>query len=448
MKKLLLSLAAVTFGISAFAGEVVFDFTASDAATTYGLPPYSYNENTQQGQADYISVPKTITSGDVTITLEGNETTETSGAWRLWSDGIRQYKSQNAKFTVSTNNGQNVTGVTWTVANNNVSFALESDPSVNLTSWTGSAASVSFVSTSSGNQGVKTITVTYGDTSLDVPTIPSPSKDVIDVAEALDLIDKGYTGEASVKGYIISISEVSVDYGNATYVIADSKTATSGLTVYRGYYLGGQKFTSNDQLAVGAEVIVKGNLMNYNNITPEIGTGNQIISYNGETYDAPEGPAAPTGTITVAQALKLLEDGWNGEDLITVKGIISSINEINTDYGNATYFIKDNLNDEASLEIYRGYGLNGDKFTAEDQLAVGATVTVTGKLVNYNGTYEFTTGSKIVDYTAPSGAVQGIEINNNAPVEYFNLQGVKVNNPSNGLYIIRQGDKTVKAVIR
>ena len=37
---------------------------------------------------------------------------------------------------------------------------------------------------------------------------------------------------------------------------------------------------------------------------------------------------------------------------------------------------------------------------------------------------------------------------NNAPVEYFNLQGVRVDNPANGIYIRRQGNKIEKVVIR
>jgi len=37
---------------------------------------------------------------------------------------------------------------------------------------------------------------------------------------------------------------------------------------------------------------------------------------------------------------------------------------------------------------------------------------------------------------------------NNAPVEYYNLQGVRVENPENGLYIRRQGSKVEKVVIR
>lgn len=103
---------------------------------------------------------------------------------------------------------------------------------------------------------------------------------------------------------------------------------------------------------------------------------------------------------TVAQALSRMKDGFEGE--ATVKGIISSVQEISTSFGNATYFIKDNLSDEESLEVFRGYYLDNTKFTSEDQLQVGATVVVTGNLVNYNGTLEFTSGNYITSYEAPA----------------------------------------------
>lgn len=46
-------------------------------------------------------------------------------------------------------------------------------------------------------------------------------------------------------------------------------------------------------------------------------------------------------------------------------------------------------------------------------------------------------------------AVEGVEMDEtDAPVEYFNLQGVRVSNPSNGLYIRRQGSKTEKVIIK
>lgn len=45
--------------------------------------------------------------------------------------------------------------------------------------------------------------------------------------------------------------------------------------------------------------------------------------------------------------------------------------------------------------------------------------------------------------------VEGIDAADaNAPVEYYNLQGVRVANPENGLYIVKQGNKSWKQVIR
>lgn len=42
--------------------------------------------------------------------------------------------------------------------------------------------------------------------------------------------------------------------------------------------------------------------------------------------------------------------------------------------------------------------------------------------------------------------VKGVEVDNNLPVEYFNLQGVRVENPENGLFIARQGNKVTKVI--
>ena len=41
-------------------------------------------------------------------------------------------------------------------------------------------------------------------------------------------------------------------------------------------------------------------------------------------------------------------------------------------------------------------------------------------------------------------SVQGIEAEGNGEVEYFNLQGVKVQNPEKGIYIRVQDGKAVK----
>ena len=44
--------------------------------------------------------------------------------------------------------------------------------------------------------------------------------------------------------------------------------------------------------------------------------------------------------------------------------------------------------------------------------------------------------------------VEEISFDENAPVEYFNLQGMRVANPENGIYIVRQGSKTTKVFVK
>ncbi len=51
---------------------------------------------------------------------------------------------------------------------------------------------------------------------------------------------------------------------------------------------------------------------------------------------------------------------------------------------------------------------------------------------------------QILEFTG----VNAVEFDENAPVEYYNLQGVKVENPSNGTFIKVQGKKTTKVYIK
>lgn len=52
------------------------------------------------------------------------------------------------------------------------------------------------------------------------------------------------------------------------------------------------------------------------------------------------------------------------------------------------------------------------------------------------------------DGQGSGAAVEGIEADDNTPAEYYNLQGVRVVNPKNGIFIVRQGNKVSKRVIR
>lgn len=47
-----------------------------------------------------------------------------------------------------------------------------------------------------------------------------------------------------------------------------------------------------------------------------------------------------------------------------------------------------------------------------------------------------------------NSGIENITVDENAPVEYYNLQGIKVENPENGMYIRRQGSSVQKVIIR
>lgn len=111
----------------------------------------------------------------------------------------------------------------------------------------------------------------------------------------------------------------------------------------------------------------------------------------------------PTGTGTqsdpfnVASALAFIDAGEGLDQTVYVKGIVTSISEIDTgNYGNATYNISDDASATTTLEVYRGYALGNKKFTSEDDLKVGDVVVVCGTLVNYNGSKkQFTQGNHV-----------------------------------------------------
>lgn len=99
----------------------------------------------------------------------------------------------------------------------------------------------------------------------------------------------------------------------------------------------------------------------------------------------------------VLDVLKLIETLGNGakSSEINAKGVIKSITEVSTAYKNATYTIGDETTSE-TVTIYRGKYINGADFTSTDQIKIGDEVVIKGRVTNYNGSKQFSTGSRIV----------------------------------------------------
>lgn len=118
-----------------------------------------------------------------------------------------------------------------------------------------------------------------------------------------------------IKGIVCSTKEISAQFGNATFDIsADGELAGEKFTVYRAKGLNNQNIKSEDDVQVGDEVIVYGNVVNYKGNTPETTQGKAYIYWqkrgdtvlDGSASDTPDTPA-DGGTwdkpYTVAQAI-------------------------------------------------------------------------------------------------------------------------------------------------
>lgn len=144
--------------------------------------------------------------------------------------------------------------------------------------------------------------------------------------------------------------------------------------------------------------------------------------------------------------------------------------EIDYDYTDDDICVPDGAQLDVYTEIYDAYGLklkdseisyiDGDKANGiSDQYETTGTVT-------YDSTYGYPleyiskrsyngqtpqNDERIVFsdyYDVIAAGVTDVVTDENAPVEYYNLRGVRVENPANGIYIRRQGNSAAKVIIR
>lgn len=321
----------------------------------------------------------------------------------------------------------------------------------------------------------KTITVTQTGN----PNASGSENNPYTVAEALEVIealaDNEKTSDVYVKGTISSITEVSVydaaentGYGNATYFISDG---TNELEVFRGYFLENAKFTSMEQIQAGDVVVVYGQLQKYvkgENVTPEITSGNYIVS-----LDRPE---PVTATITAAGYATFANA--QAVDFSAAEGLTVLTAQYNKDTDKIDYTVVTSKKVPAGKAVvlkgaegeYNGTVIASADELVNNGLKVNLTenTPATGKeycLANKNGVVGFykvatttyvkagkayleiertgSTGAK--DFYAIEDETDGINAINNShqTVEsVYNLSGQRVNKAQKGIYIVN-GKKVV-----
>lgn len=227
-----------------------------------------------------------------------------------------------------------------------------------------------------------------------------------------------------------------------------------------------------------------------------------LITEQGQTFGETEGdvPTGCNGFLYYNHGDNYEVAGWYGSSRIQTP----DIELVNEEGGNMILGLKGNANNvleragtfgfvvEFRAAPHEGHGGQFDFFLDDDNLYMTDVVISGGRLYSAAGNPRLIEGQpgeyKICDFTGgystwrcgdakvnelkfnnnPSassasyyydqvyvfsdkkvGGVSNIVVEDeNAPVEYYNLQGVRVANPENGLYIRRQGNKATKVLVK
>lgn len=143
-----------------------------------------------------------------------------------------------------------------------------------------------------------------------------------------------------------------------------------------------------------------------------VGAGTTTITASSEetsTYAAgstyytlkvidPNAPGTENNPYTVTQARAAIDAG-TGTSNVYVTGIVSQVDQFNSNYNSITYWISDDGTSTNQFEVYSGKGINGANFESIDDVQVGDVVVVKGNIKKYNSTYEFDYNNELVSLT-------------------------------------------------
>ncbi len=456
MKKFLLSaFAALACVATASADEVKFDFTTN----AYGQHVYGTGDD-----KDYMTDGTTITEGNINVTANKL----TGSGVRFWKtdSGAQTFRvMKNSGITVSIDGGT-ISKIVFTGTNNN-NLAVDGTKITDQT-WEGTASSsIAFVNTGSTVQ-IKSMTVTYTGGVAD--TRKDADLEFSDEAVTIEM------GDAFTEPQLTKATTAPVTFSSDKTTVATVDATTGKVTVVG---LGTARITAkaeaNDEYKAGSAsylLTVKEKI-----VAPE---GSVFFSALGEgfSFDNPEGievwsvdnryglkgSAFVGGKVTAAVAVAYTTEYVD----------LSNKKNISLQFKNAfnQYKLNNNPIDIADFNGYAELVVRTEGETAWTLLGTptapeafswnffdNAPVSLDaykGKKIQLGFRYISTAevaGTWEVQRIAvvaedDQSAIESVVVDENAPVEYFNLQGVRVANPENGLYIRRQGNTVTKVIVK
>ena len=274
--------------------------------------------------------------------------------------GLRVYNG--GSFTITTNNNT-ISAVSLTFSG--TSYTFNADDS-NPTTWSGNqSANITWNVTQTCR--LQKVNVTYGTLTYTYATSP----DCTDLTVSESSLSFLYEGGAGSFDFTVSNPISGATASASTTESWITNVAVSGNTV-------NFQVAYNDGASRSGEIT-----LTYAKNGTTLATATVTINQDSN----PVLPGGADNPYTVAQALEVIE-GYNDNQTsageVYVTGIVSQIDEIEVvQYHNAKYYISDNGTTNDQLMSYYGRYINNTDFMSEDELMVGDSVVIKGRLKKY-----------------------------------------------------------------
>ena len=305
----------------------------------------------------------TIADDEAVFILEGNQ----SDGWSLKNESTNEYLYATAAKKLAYAS----TAKTWTLADGSNGVEMSFGECGIMTYNVGSPRFTTYTSGANTNMIRANLYMEEGAIKLDATLAFSATSAMVTLGEEFTEPELTTTPDGLAVSYSSSkpsVATVDAESGAVTILAAGTTTITA-------------TFAGNDE---------------YNSAS-----ASYTLTVKAEASDDENSADNP---YTVAEAQALFDNDALPAEFVYVKGIVSTITEVNSQYGNATYYISDDGTETGQLLVFRGKYLDGDSFTSEDQLQVGDTVVVYGNLILYKtSTRELNQGNSLISLSRPEG---------------------------------------------
>lgn len=358
----------------------------SSVNTTISNTSMAYFKRVVAGEADKTATKVVFANGDYTIKQDANAT---------------EFASYTNVATVTDAEGNAISGAKVTYSSSDSDHAdVSKDNNGNVVIDQTVPGKYTITASYAGDDTYAASSATYTITVEEILNLTGAGteENPYTVGDALTIINKDRIADLGtgvyVKGTVTNVTskDINSKYGSLNYTITDADATSNSIAVYGGLYVGNTKFTDISQVAAGDIVLVKGDLYNYENKTPEINKNNYIVKFydRSATLDeaaTTENVKAGHGITTVTLKRTFNNEAWN----TLVLPFDVTADQVAAEFGA-----------NAKVAAYSGATQNADnsytlKFTEASRITANTPVFIYGAQAKAEG-YTFT-GVEVKDAT-------------------------------------------------